>query len=185
MEPVALTNLVHLLLLLPHTVVWDNTHQFANMKTVAAFISFASLACAMCHYGTTLAPRGTIVARAKSKYGYNGLDGPLNWHGLSPKNERCALGTNQSPVNIVSGSYSTIRGSSFNLEVPDYPDGAEFENLGTNVQVFVNGSAAVGGKDYAVQQFHFHTPSEHRIDSVYYPMEVHFVMQADGRCLPA
>ena len=153
------------------------------MKPVAALVSFASLVSAMCHYGTTLAPRGNLFHHAnKAEFGYNELFGPLDWNGLSPENKLCALGTNQSPVNIDPGSYNSISGSSLNLEVPEYPYGAEFENLGTNVQVYINGSATVGDKDYALQQFHFHTPSEHRIDSEFYPMEVHFVMQADGEC---
>jgi carbonic anhydrase len=155
------------------------------MKTVGSFLSFAALASAVCHYGTTLAPRDSLVGRAEGKFGYDGLQGPINWHGLSPSNALCARGKSQSPVNIVPSDYDTVSGSSYNLEIPSYPDGAEIENLGTGVQVYVNGSAIVGDTTYALQQYHFHTPSEHRIGSEYYPMEVHFVMQANGRCRPS
>lgn len=156
--------------------------KFSTMRTATAFVSFASLASAMCHYGTTLAPRRDLVRRDEGGFGYNELQGPLNWHGLSSDNELCALGTNQSPINIAPSEFDTVNGSSYSFEIDSYIEGAEFENLGTNVQVYVNGSATVGDKSYAVQQFHFHTPSEHRIGSEYFPLEVHFIMQAEGKC---
>jgi carbonic anhydrase len=34
-----------------------------------------------------------------------------------------------------------------------------------------------------LKQFHFHSPSEHHINGQVYPMEVHFVFQADGTFL--
>lgn len=147
------------------------------MKSVLAFASVAS---AFCHYGTTLMPRGSLSKRADGEFGYNELQGPLNWHALDDDNMKCATGKNQSPVNLDNANYDSVSGSSYNFEIESYPDGAEFENTGHNVQVYVNGSFTVDDKDYAVQQYHFHTPSEHRIDSEYYPMEVHFVAQAEG-----
>lgn len=32
-------------------------------------------------------------------------------------------------------------------------------------------------KDYKMIQFHFHTPSEHLINGVHYPLEMHMVHQ--------
>lgn len=153
------------------------------MKSVALLTSFSSLASAICHYGTTLAPRGSLKGRAGTDFGYNELQGPLNWHGLSKDNSLCAVGKRQSPINI-NPSADTVSGADFKLDIPAYDDGAEIENTGTNVEVFVNGSATFGDKDYALQQYHFHTPSEHRIGSEYYPMEAHFVFQADGKSPP-
>jgi len=42
----------------------------------------------------------------------------------------------------------------------------------------MNGSLAVHNTTYALKQFHFHTPAEHRIDGYQYSMEMHFVFQA-------
>ena len=43
------------------------------------------------------------------------------------------------------------------------------------------GKVTVGGVDYVLQQFHFHTPSEHLINGQQFPMELHLVNQAaDG-----
>jgi carbonic anhydrase len=49
------------------------------------------------------------------------------------------------------------------------------ENLGTTIEVTVNGTTKFGGMDYRLKQFHMHTPSEHRISEEYYPLELHFV----------
>lgn len=55
-----------------------------------------------------------------------------------------------------------------------------FENLGTTVEVVVKGKTVFGGRKFNLKQFHYHTPSEHRIESEYYPVEVHMVHEADG-----
>jgi carbonic anhydrase len=73
-----------------------------------------------------------------------------------------------------------VSGKSIKLSIPDYPQGAKFENLGTNVEVVVNGTLVNGAKTYALAQFHFHTPSEHRVDDEHYPMEMHMVFEAAG-----
>ena len=46
--------------------------------------------------------------------------------------------------------------------------------------MIVNGTATFDGTNYALKQFHFHTPSEHRIDEEYFPLEMHMVHQATG-----
>ncbi|KAI9150676.1 Alpha carbonic anhydrase 1, chloroplastic [Paramyrothecium foliicola] len=151
------------------------------MKSVL-IASFVSMASAMCHYGTTLAPRGNLYARADGVTGYHELDGALNWHGLSPNNSLCAVGKNQSPINLDS-KISTVAGSTFNFKVDSYPRGAELQNLGSTVQVHLNGSVIVKNKSYSLVQFHYHTPSEHHLLKEHYPLEVHFVFQAADAAL--
>jgi carbonic anhydrase len=142
----------------------------------------ALLRCAncACNYGTSHFPRAVSVP--VNHFSYVGLSGPLNWYGLNKSaNAMCALGMNQSPIDIGNSSGTSVAsGTSIQLSIPDYPSGTIFENLGTTVEVVVNGSLVDAGKTYALKQFHFHTPSEHRIDDEYSPMEVHFVFQAKG-----
>ncbi|KAL7931747.1 carbonic anhydrase [Trichoderma chlorosporum] len=148
--------------------------RFAQFAAVA--LSLAASALAACDYGTHLNPRSEHVPI--SNFGYTGLAGPLNWYGLNKTaNKLCATGKFQSPININS-SISTVQGSSVTFKVDSYPLGAEFENLGSTVEVPVKGSLVSGGKTYSLAQFHFHTPSEHRVQEEYYPMEVHFVFSA-------
>jgi carbonic anhydrase len=42
---------------------------------------------------------------------------------------------------------------------------------------------AVGDETYALVQFHFHAPSEHTVDGEHFPMEMHFVHQAEDGAL--
>ena len=95
----------------------------------------------------------------------------------------CSKGTNQSPNNIVTSNITINLGSSVSLNIPAYPTRADFENLGTNVEVVLNGTLIDGNKNYSLAQFHFHTPGEHRINGKFYPMGVHFVLEAAGMSL--
>jgi carbonic anhydrase len=38
----------------------------------------------------------------------------------------------------------------------------------------------VGNKKFSLKQFHFHTPSEHTINGMHYPMEMHLVHVSDS-----
>jgi len=53
--------------------------------------------------------------------------------------------------------------------------------LGSTVEVIVNGTATFNGTNYALKQFHFHTPSEHRINEEYFPLEMHMVHQTTDK----
>ena len=57
-------------------------------------------------------------------------------------------------------------------------------NNGHTVQVDAVGSGVlmIGSDRYVLQQFHFHSPSEHTVDGRSYPLEAHFVHKAaDGK----
>ena len=90
------------------------------------------------------------------------MQGPLNWAGLDVANDACISGTQQSPIDMVAGTFNMIPSSELALEVPDFAEGTEFENLGTTIEVIAKGGTlAFGNKNFALQQFHFHLPSEH------------------------
>jgi carbonic anhydrase len=137
-----------------------------------------SLVEAICHHGTTLYQRRAEVE--EPKFGYTNLDGPLAWHGLSADNMLCAQGQKQSPISVTADNSSPAEGSSLQFDITDFPEGAELLNLGTTLEVEANGTLALNDKAYNLAQFHFHTPSEHRMDGEYFPMEIHFVFQAAG-----
>lgn len=63
---------------------------------------------------------------------------------------------------MVDGVFQMVPAADIKLEISDMPEGTEFENLGTTVEVVAKGGALeVAGKTYEFQQFHFHLPSEH------------------------
>jgi carbonic anhydrase len=68
------------------------------------------------------------------------------------------------------------------LNIPEQE--VEFENLGTTIEVIVNGTTSVAGSDFQLVQFHMHTPSEHHLNGEYHPLEVHMVHQGVGKSTP-
>jgi carbonic anhydrase len=129
------------------------------MKSLYLISSMTSLAVAFCSHGTTLFPRDG--PDPVTTFGYDGLAGPLGWFGLNTtENSACALGNHQSPIDIVADSYAQSSADGLNFTFDDYPDGAEIENMGTTLVIFVNGSmTSETGQQFKLRQFHFHTPS--------------------------
>jgi len=81
----------------------------------------------------------------------------------------------QSPINIITKQTDKNHGEP--LSFVFHSDINAAENLGHTIQVdFKPGSTCmVNGKDYSSKQFHFHTPSEHLVDGMTFPMEMHIV----------
>ena len=106
------------------------------------------------------------------------------WTSLDPEaNQACSTGTRQSPIDMVEGHFNMMTGGSVSLNIPDVPEGATFENLGTTVEVvmegFGGGLTLSDGTNYNLSQFHFHHPSEHIDNGVSMPMEMHMVFQSE------
>ncbi|KAL1844991.1 hypothetical protein VTK73DRAFT_1381 [Phialemonium thermophilum] len=143
--------------------------------------SVAARALASCAYGTHLFPRAEEGAVEINTFGYAGTVGPLNWASLDggEANVLCATGTRQSPIDMVDGSFQMVPASDLRLEIADMPEGTEFENLGTTVEVVGRGgSLEVAGKTYEFQQFHFHLPSEHLDNGTSVALEMHMVWES-------
>jgi len=98
----------------------------------------------------------------------------------APKAKSYALpglnhGLVQSPVNILTNQAGGGRHEvSFNWH---HADPNYLENKGHTIELdFPHGSSMTfDGREYELKQLHFHTPSEHQIDGVTYPMEGHIV----------
>ncbi|EEB90016.1 hypothetical protein MPER_11835, partial [Moniliophthora perniciosa FA553] len=148
------------------------------MFVVFTLVVTAISASANCSHGTSVHRRqvteeGTVEV---SKFGYSGTQGPVNWAQLDPANAQCATSKVQSPIvldNTISKAASAPKVVIENVEE------AEFENLGTTLETIVTGTTTFEGKDFTLQQFHLHTPSEHRINEEYFPLEMHMVHEAE------
>ncbi|KAG7284763.1 hypothetical protein NEMBOFW57_009374 [Staphylotrichum longicolle] len=116
-------------------------------------------------------------------FGYIATTGPLNWAALDPAaNCVCATGTHQSPINLVDGVFTVLKGSDIQLAINDMPKGAEFENLGTTVEVITQGGTLkIANETFQLKQFHFHLPSEHLDNGTRYSMEMHMVFQSSSQ----
>lgn len=94
----------------------------------------------------------------------------------------CGIGQKQSPVNITSEHLIRVEKiDELKLRYGDVP--LSLTNNGHTIRVNIaEGKFYFGNNEYELVQFHFHAPSEHRINGVVYPMEIHFVNgTADGR----
>jgi carbonic anhydrase len=148
------------------------------MKFAAAMLPLIASATASCLHGTSLMPRAADGTVDVNKFNYTATGGPLNWYGLDlAKNSACSKGKNQSPINIVTQGFSYAPAGTVNFTVPN-SDNVKFENLGSGLEVVQNnGSLVTPQAAYSLAQFHFHVPSEHRINDEHYPMETHFVFE--------
>ncbi|CAN7536732.1 carbonic anhydrase family protein [Pseudoduganella sp. LjRoot289] len=119
---------------------------------------------------------------AHPHWSYQGKTDPANWAELDQANSACKLSKEQSPINIEErhARKAPLAALDFN-----YVGGtAEVINNGHTVQVNLpSGNALKAGDEVAnLLQFHFHTPSEEKINGVNYPMVAHFVHKsADGK----
>lgn len=124
-------------------------------------------------------------AESHASWGYDCADGPpFLWGRLSPEYALCDEGTAQSPIDI-----GTARASRrpLALLVPRYgKSGLTVANNGHTVQADVPAGAGelrLGDATYLLDQFHWHTPSEHWIDGERFPMELHLVHLGDSGLL--
>ncbi len=116
---------------------------------------------------------GAVPALAQHHWGYSGEGGPQNWSKVDAKNVMCALGRNQSPIDLANLVEADLKPLKL-----DYKAGAtEVVNNGHTIQVnYAPGSMlAVDGRQFELKQFHFHAPSENRIAGKSFPMEGHLV----------
>ncbi|WP_374277450.1 carbonic anhydrase [Azonexus sp.] len=109
-------------------------------------------------------------------WSYEGLGGPEHWAGLDPKNRLCANGQRQSPIDIKDGIKVDLEPIKFNYR----PSTFRLVDNGHTLQVEVgDGSFTLTGKTYELVQFHFHRPSEEKINGRRFDMVAHLVHRAD------
>lgn len=107
--------------------------------------------------------------------------GEVKEWGETPEFETCKLGKEQSPINIVK---KEVKKSDLPAIETHYESSkAEIVNNGHTIQINLaaGGSAKLRNDEYKLVQFHFHTPSEEKINGKNYPMVAHLVHKnADG-----
>jgi carbonic anhydrase len=106
-------------------------------------------------------------------WGYDGAGAPANWGKLKPDYATCDNGKRQSPIDIRPGIAVDLDPIKFAYKQTKY---RVFDN-GHTIQVNVGAGSTIEvmGKRYELVQFHFHKPSEERINGRPYPMVAHFV----------
>jgi carbonic anhydrase len=114
----------------------------------------------------------SFIQASTAYYSYNGINGPAFWGNF---NETCSKGKNQSPIDIPYDEFIKYN-RPVNVEFYDSYN-VEIENKEHTIEISKNLKAKLKIEDneYELLQFHFHTPSEHRIGGKYHDVEAHFV----------
>lgn len=114
-------------------------------------------------------------------WSYQGKTGPAQWAGLSDAYGTCEEGYMQSPIDI----RTSVKALLPPLKTDYRPEQATVVNNGHTVQVNLAGDSALtlNGDAYTLRQFHFHVPSENRINGQTFPGEMHLVHQSENDSL--
>lgn len=123
------------------------------------------LSCAL--VSTTAAPA------QEHSWTYAGPHGPTHWAELAPEFVECRDGHHQSPIDIRHPQTADLPPIEFHYQ----PSALDIIDNGHTIMInYAAGSfILVGGKKYVLKQFHFHRPSEEKIDGKNYAMTVHLV----------
>ena len=113
---------------------------------------------------------------------YEGEEGPEHWGDLDASFETCKTGHLQSPIDIPAASIKAEPLDPIRFDYHATPLRVT-DNGHTEMVTCAPGSAMhVGQAAYALQQFHFHMPSEEMIDGKPFAMVAHLVHKSeDGR----
>ena len=121
-------------------------------------------------------------ATGEVHWSYEGSNGPQAWGQLKPDFNLCASGKRQSPINIEDSA--TLQGPAEAIMFAYAPSGASVLNNGHTIQVDVAGDnrIVVRGTEFKLLQFHFHHPSEERVNYQSFAMVAHLVHRsAEGQ----
>ena len=116
--------------------------------------------------------------RDGNHWSYDGDSGPQAWGRLKTEFNKCASGTRQSPIDIRDGIRVDLEPVQFDYK----PSAFAVLDNGHTVQVNVapGNSIEVMGRRFELAQFHFHRPSEERIDGKQFDMVAHLVHKDVG-----
>jgi carbonic anhydrase len=116
---------------------------------------------------------GYVAVADGDHWAYQGHGGPEEWGALGPEFATCKLGKLQSPIDIHGAQVANLQPIKFHYQ----PSVLKIIDNGHTIQVnYAPGSSIdIGGAHYELVQFHFHRPSEEKIDGKSFAMVAHLV----------
>ena len=116
-------------------------------------------------------------ALAHAEWSYEGETAPEHW--VEIETESACGGERQSPIDIIDTKAEGTDAAAQALEVM-YARQTPFTEIINNghtikFRIGEGDSIRYGGQVYHLRQLHFHEPSEHTINGVRYPIEIHLV----------
>jgi len=130
--------------------------------------------------GFLLAPlpgHSQTTNRDEPLWGYEGGTGPEHWGEIEKDHDKhllCREGEKQSPINIIEHAQNSLR---VPLAFNYFKSSIQIINNGHTVHLsYEPGSYVIfENQRFELIQFHFHHPSEHRLNGKTYDMELHLV----------
>ena len=113
-----------------------------------------------------------------AEWSYTGDTSPSHWGDLNTDYALAKIGKEQSPVNIEGALATNLP----KLEINYHPAKIDLVYNGHTVEEMEEkGSTLTYGKQtFELQQFHFHSPSEHTVDGRHFAMEMHLVHKSEA-----
>jgi carbonic anhydrase len=116
----------------------------------------------------------------EAHWSYEGEFAPYRWGDMKPEFATCKTGNRQSPIDIRNPVIGEVEPIRFHYEESPL----KVTNNGHTIQVDVAPGSFIlfNGQRYELVQFHFHSPSEERVNGRVFDMVVHMVHKnAQGR----
>lgn len=115
-----------------------------------------------------------LVSCSSVHWGYQGAESPSHWSELSSEYKKCELGKYQSPINL---KFKNSIAKEHEVNFYYHPTPAKIVNNGHTIEFDLeeDNFLMIDENKYKLIQFHFHDPSEHTIEGVHYPAELHLV----------
>lgn len=98
-------------------------------------------------------------------WSYIGRTGPDHWSKLDAAYMQCNYGQTQSPINLDKENLLDNKDKII----------FHYEKYDNSADITKSKHIVIGNKVYKLIKFHFHEPSEHTINHMRYPAEVHLV----------
>jgi carbonic anhydrase len=135
---------------------------------IRSHLRSASIGCAL-----LLAAVSTAQHQPGHTWDYSTEHGPTHWGDLSPEFAPCSHGHHQSPIDIRNPQKADLPPLQFDYK----PTPLDIIDNGHTIMInYAPGSSlSVGDKKYELKQFHFHRPSEEKIDGKGFAMTIHLV----------
>ncbi|MDG6894777.1 carbonic anhydrase [Volucribacter amazonae] len=148
------------------------------MKKIGVISLFTAFLLGCSQQQSNMAHDEKAIHSVHHHWSYVGNEDPAHWGDLATDYQVCKLGKNQSPVDLSE----SIVTHSHSIKLRTAKTEVTLENNGHSIQVTpanTNNMLWIKQKPFVLQQFHFHTPSEHTFKQQHFPLEGHFVYQSE------
>ncbi|MEZ5690651.1 MAG: carbonic anhydrase family protein [Rickettsiales bacterium] len=115
-----------------------------------------------------------VLAGEGADWGYSGDKSPEKWGSIKQDYSVCDTGKLQSPFDV-KATFKAADLPDIKVSYKSMPLSLSSGENGLTIQAAAGNKITVGDDVYELLQFHFHTPSEYKVNGKSYPMEMHLV----------